>query len=134
MPSQKDYQFPVTSVIQALSVLKPNYEVTPGSGLYVDFSPIRAAQTSDALKLKLGIVDDQYDPSANVVKILYTGHQGCGKTVELRKLQRYLHHQDRYFAVFSVLHDNYPAFFFRAGRPVCPADYQPRRGHGAGGH
>ena len=32
---------------------------------------------------------------------LFCGHRGCGKSTELRRIRNKLHHNDRYYVVFS---------------------------------
>jgi len=100
------YDFPVREIRQAISVLKPQFEVTDWPELYVDFSRVRAKETFNSLSVKLNVIDDVFESTNDYSKILYTGHTGCGKSTELVMLHHYLNHKDRFFSVYVDVNES----------------------------
>ncbi|MBF0162276.1 MAG: AAA family ATPase [Magnetococcales bacterium] len=82
--------------------LEPNQPLDPDeSALYVDTTEARGAFSFRDLYQTLGVnpntmqlmeaVDRQY--------LLFTGHIGCGKSTELRRLRQVLHHPDAFYVI-----------------------------------
>lgn len=100
------YQFPVQEIRQAISVLKPQFDVTECPELYVNFKEVRARETFNSLSVKLNIINDIFESTNDYSKILYTGHTGCGKSTELVILHHYLNNSDRFFSIYIDVNEN----------------------------
>ncbi|MBF0460203.1 MAG: hypothetical protein HQL87_02290 [Magnetococcales bacterium] len=81
--------------------LEPNRALEPDDPLYVDTAHARGEFSFHDLYQELGV-----DPNTSrVVKVpnrrylLFTGHIGCGKSTEMRRLQSTLHNPDGYHVI-----------------------------------
>lgn len=87
-------QYPVKDLGQALNVLNPNREPEINvfeNGLYVDLDSIRGDKFLNHIYRQLGIKDGQnFQVNNGFAKILLTGHRGSGKSVELKRMMKYL--------------------------------------------
>ncbi len=101
------YNLPVTDIREALSVLKPNFDISECPDAYVEFEELRSKDHLNALKLQLNIHSDVLDHNMDYSKILFTGHTGSGKTTELKKLETYLNDRNRYFTVFTDIQESF---------------------------
>lgn len=97
-----EYKFPVTNEFDAREVLELDFEVAPmDEKLYVNFDEVRKREYLDMILYSLNVKDDRLQrPTRDVVKILFSGHRGCGKSMELKRLHSIMDHKDRYFSVF----------------------------------
>lgn len=107
MAQNSTYRFPEQNPFRAREVLDTDFDIDRHDpGLYVDLEAARL-QTADTdyrqdLFFMLNIDPDTRKletPANDFSKILFLGHRGCGKTIELRRIQQFLHHPDRYFSV-----------------------------------
>lgn len=82
------FNFPVTSLSEALHVLNPNTELDVlETGLYVNLDSIRSPAFARKILMQLDIVEGQYNGNGSSdAKILLTGHRGSGKSVELARI------------------------------------------------
>lgn len=104
------YSFPEINKFRARTSLLPTFNIMEGyeSQLYVDFTEIRGNELFEKLYYFLGIDDNDklVEPSDKFeMKIMFSGHIGCGKTVELRRFHKQIHNPDRYFAIFVPLEE-----------------------------
>lgn len=82
------YQFPVKTMVEAMRVTSPNFNPDLiENDLYVDFDSLRSEDVLTEIKRQLGIFDNELIISNDYEPILISGHRGCGKTSELKKLQ-----------------------------------------------
>ncbi len=102
------YSFPVEDFRQAISVLKPTFDINkyPDDNLYIDFSPFRSEESLSTLMASLGIINGVFEPTPDYVKILYTGHNGCGKSTELIRINQLLNDPQKYFAIYIDIQDS----------------------------
>lgn len=101
------YQLPVVQIQEALSVLNPRFDINECPDAFVNFEYLRSPEHLNSLKIQLQIFDDKLSNTFDYSKILFTGHTGSGKTTELKKLEKYLNHKDRYFTVFADVQDSF---------------------------
>ena len=107
-----EMKFPVTNKFDAKDVTELDYEVDLfKEGLYVNFDELRGTDFINELKLELHIEEDLNIKDKNVlnsptnqyVKIIFSGHRGCGKTTELKRLHNQINNEDCYFSIFISL-------------------------------
>lgn len=97
------YQFPENNKFRAREVLELDFDIRkhPDAALYVDLDKARGKAYREELLYLLGIEQDHLmDPSDRCVKIIFSGHRGCGKSLELYRIHEYLNHEDRYVSIF----------------------------------
>jgi energy-coupling factor transporter ATP-binding protein EcfA2 len=99
------FELPITDIRDALRVLNTKFDVNECPKAYVNFEEIRSIDQLQALLIQLNILDNLVDNNTDYAKILFTGHTGSGKTTELKKLEKYLNHKERYFTVFADVQD-----------------------------
>ena len=108
MMSKYQYTFPERDAFRAMEVTEPEFNIfEPGrENLYIHLQALRSPKQFLRIKKELGINQDRLINIPNdYVKILFSGHRGCGKTVELLRFQKEIHTPDQYFAVFVSLMD-----------------------------
>lgn len=98
------YQFPVTNKFQANEVTQPDFSIEPDymDELYADINPYRydGNEFWDQLKFKIGIEKDELtNPTGNFQRIIFSGHRGCGKSLELFRFNEYLNDTHRYYSL-----------------------------------
>lgn len=109
MAAQKGmYNYPVKTVGEARTVTEPEFQpdlFDEQHKLYVNLDSIRDTTYLRELYFDLGynIETDAFEESTDYVKIIFSGHRGCGKSAELKRIDRKLKHPDRYFTVFIDL-------------------------------
>lgn len=88
------------SIWEAKNQLAFNEPLEPDDPLFVDTAKARGDFSRERLYRQLN-VDKQGIAHKPPIKqyILLTGHRGCGKSTELRKMAKYLHHPDRYYVL-----------------------------------
>jgi hypothetical protein len=94
--------FPVTDKFAARKVTELDFEIDPQDPrVYVNFDEVRPSDYLGDIKYLLDISDDRLSqPTDSFVKVLFSGHRGCGKTTELHRLQAYIYHPARYASIF----------------------------------
>lgn len=109
MAAQKGiYLYPVKTVSEARTVTEPEFQpdLFDKNDLYVNLDDIRDTTYLDDLYFDLGynVKSKEFEPCvADYIKIIFSGHRGCGKSAELRRINNLLKHQERYFVVFIDL-------------------------------
>lgn len=74
--------------------------------LYVPLQHLRSPLQFTRIRKELGIVGDELQNIPNdYLKILFSGHRGCGKTVELLRLHQSLNDPKQYFSIFVSLQE-----------------------------
>lgn len=103
------YTYPVTNPFQARTVTEPDFEPNLfKENLYVNLDEVRGEDFIQDIRFTLNIdqTDDRlYEPTDDYVKIIFSGHRGCGKTTELKRLHDRFNHPDRYFSIFLSIEE-----------------------------
>lgn len=96
------YPYPVTNKFEARIVTEPDFEPNlVEEGLYVNLDVVRGEEFRQGVFYSLAVEDDRLAyPTNDYLKIICSGHRGCGKTTELERLYSDLNHPDRYFSLF----------------------------------
>jgi len=108
MPTPRvPYIYPVRTVREAKSVIGPEFQpdLFDKQQLYVNLDEIRDRSYLDRLYFELGCNQEDFEPSADYVKIIFSGHRGSGKSTELKRINNKLGTPDRYFTVFIDLEE-----------------------------
>ena len=104
---RRPYVYPVKTVREAKAVIEPEFQpdLFDDQHLYVNLDAIRDRTYLDDLYFDLGYnqPNDSFDVSYDYVKIIFSGHRGCGKSAELNRINNKLKHPDRYLTVFIDL-------------------------------
>jgi hypothetical protein len=99
--------FPAKDEFDAMTVTEMDFEIEPDeSGLYVNLDSIRSTEFRENLLKFFQIRDGGLKHKSSVTsskKFLFSGHRGSGKTMELKRLQTYLNHPDRYASMLIEL-------------------------------
>lgn len=105
------YSYPVSEKQQARTVTEPRFEPElfgDEHQLYVNFDEVRDTEFASKVCFPFGIDEDTNrleTPTDDYVKIICSGHLGCGKTTELKRLHSELNHADRYFSIFLSIEE-----------------------------
>lgn len=103
------YPYPVTNPFQARTVTEPDFDPDLFTdNLYVDFDQVRGEDFINDIYFTLNIdqaTKQLVDVTDEYVKIIFSGHRGCGKTTELKRLHNELNHPDRYFSIFLSIEE-----------------------------
>lgn len=101
------YPYPVTNKYEARIVTEPDFEPDLfEDGLYVNLDEVRGKDFRDGVFFSLAVEDERLAyPTSDYLKIICSGHRGCGKTTELERLQRDLNHPNRYFSIFLSIEE-----------------------------
>ncbi len=102
-----EYSFSETNKFKARELVEPTFDIKDYNELYVDLTEVRGNEMFESLNYFLGIDNDKLVmPNGNFgMKIIFSGHIGCGKTVELRRFHKKIHDADRYFSIFIPLEE-----------------------------
>lgn len=74
--------------------------------LYVNLDEVRGKEFRDGVFFSLAVEEEHLAyPTSDYLKIICSGHRGCGKTTELKRLQRELNHPNRYFSIFLSIEE-----------------------------
>lgn len=103
------YSYPVTDKFQARAVTQPNFEPDLfEDDLYVNFDEVRGDEFRKDVFFTLDVdanTNKLLDTTDDYVKIICSGHRGCGKTTELKRLHHDLNGPDRYFSIFLSIEE-----------------------------
>lgn len=106
-PPRKQYIYPVQTVNDAKAVIEPEFQpdLFDKQDLYVDLDEIRDRTYLNDLFFDLGYnpAKKSFNAISDYIKIIFSGHRGCGKSAELRRINNELNHPDRYLTVFIDL-------------------------------
>ena len=102
------YLFPVKDKFQARAVTEPEFEPDLFEGinkLYVNLDDVRGKEYLEEIKYELGIENKSLQFTDDYVKIIFSGHRGCGKTTELKRLHHELNTPEQYTAIFISIEE-----------------------------
>lgn len=105
------YSYPVANKQQARTVTEPRFEPElfgDERQLYVNFDEVRDTEFASKVYFPFGIdslTAPLEEPTDDYIKIICSGHLGCGKTTELQRIHCDLNRPDRYFSIFFSIED-----------------------------
>lgn len=103
----EDYRFPEKRLLRAMEATEPEFDISvPGrKPLYVEtLQQVRSPRQFQRIERELGIIRGKLQDLPNRrAKIIFSGHRGSGKTVELLRFHEAINRPDRYFSVFIPL-------------------------------
>jgi hypothetical protein len=100
------YQFPVSKPVHAMKVTSPDFQVDLlENNLYINFDEVRSTDAIDGIKTTLGIIKNELTVTNDYEVILISGHRGCGKTSELKKLHSELNKPELYVSIFISIEE-----------------------------
>jgi len=108
MPAARiKYTYPVRTVREAKSVIAPEFQpdLFDDQHLYVNLDDIRDRSYLDKLYFELGCSEEGFEPTADYIKIIFSGHRGSGKSTELRRINKKLDTPEQYFTIFINLEE-----------------------------
>ena len=108
MAAQKgSYIYPVKTVSEAKTVIEPEFQpdLFDNNDLYCNLDDIRDISYLNELYFDLGynVLDGSFESSSDYIKIIFSGHRGCGKSAELKRINNELSKPQRYLTVFIDL-------------------------------
>ena len=105
--SRKQYTYPVKTVNDVKAVIEPEFQpdLFDKQQLYVDLDESRDRTYLNDLFFDLGYnpAKKTFNVISDYIKIIFSGHRGCGKSAELRRINNELNQPDRYLTVFIDL-------------------------------
>jgi len=105
--SRKQYTYPVKTVNDVKAVIEPEFQpdLFDKQQLYVDLDESRDRTYLNDLFFDLGYnpAKKTFNVISDYIKIIFSGHRGCGKSAELRRIDNELNQPDRYLTVFIDL-------------------------------
>jgi hypothetical protein len=109
-----EYAFPVMDKFQARTVLEEAFEIDPSNKkLYVNLDKVRGRDYLDRLFFCLNIEKGKYCGNDNRgTKILFSGHQGTGKTMELKRLHNIINVDGLYYSVLIEIEKEFELAYF----------------------
>ena len=110
-----EYEFPVKNKFYANAVTQREFEIDPlDPNVYVNLDAVRGKEYIKHIKFNLNIEEDKLQVRTDdFIKILFSGHYGSGKTIELKRFQSYIDDPDRYFSVFIEIEKEAEVSSFR---------------------
>ncbi|MEL6676456.1 MAG: hypothetical protein AAFR61_29880 [Bacteroidota bacterium] len=109
MTREYEYQFPEQDSFRAMEVTEQDFDILSDpkyEDLYVDFSAVRSADQFKQMDFMLGMKDGQFARRPNAFhKIIFSGHRGCGKTIELQRYTRQINTPEAYMAIYVNLEE-----------------------------
>lgn len=101
------YHYPVTNKYEARIVTEPDRdEDLFEENLYVNLDEVRGDEFRNSVFYSLAIEDDKLAYlTDDYVKIICSGHRGCGKSTELKRLHTYLNAPPRYFSILLSIEE-----------------------------
>ncbi|HAA22075.1 MAG TPA: hypothetical protein DCP28_26165 [Cytophagales bacterium] len=116
MTTPEPYSYPVDDPHYAQDVTMPHFQpdLFADSDLYVNMDAVRGREFLDKLLFRFGISGDQMVEQRTYKKIIFSGHRGCGKTAELRRIEKQAIPPGTYLPVFIALEEEVDLSRFRA--------------------
>ncbi|MDR6563850.1 MULTISPECIES: hypothetical protein [unclassified Arcicella] len=101
------FNYPVNDPFEARAVTEPTFEEDIfASNLYVNLDTVRGNEYLNDIKFDLGIGEDgSFHLTKEYVKLIFSGHIGSGKTIELKRLHQELNQTSQYFSVFISIEE-----------------------------
>lgn len=108
---------PTSNAHEAMRLTNPNFDITPyWDQLYVNLDEARITDQLSKLKFTLGL-DENYnltDVTKDYLKVMFAGHVGSGKSVELFKLHDKMNKSNGYLSVFLDFQEHIDINYFEA--------------------
>lgn len=102
------YNFPVSNPVHAMRVTSTDFQVDLfENNLYTEFDEIRSKETLDQIKFSLGIMNNQLEITNSYETILVSGHRGCGKSSELKRLHSEINQPHLYTSIFISIEEEF---------------------------
>ncbi len=107
----RNFEFPVNDIFSALDVTEPQFKIQANDELFeklwVDFSKVRSNNYVNEIKRSLRLQNGEIFNSLNFSyqKIIFSGHRGSGKSVELKRLCDKIKGNKAYFTIFIDLEE-----------------------------
>ncbi len=102
MKPVRSYQFPVEHPVDIRDVLNLSFNIQPYPEAWADLNQLRKEEYRDELFFRInytnGCGPDQIQEIFE--KIIFTGHRGCGKSLELYRLAQELNGPGRFFCIY----------------------------------
>lgn len=100
--------FPVSDPFYAMEVTEPQFKIQANpeifKQLWVDFSKVRSYNYFNQIKRVLGMRDNIIKHTPSIYqKIIFSGHRGNGKSVELKRFSDEIKGKDSFFSIFVDL-------------------------------
>lgn len=110
----RQYTFPEKDIFKARDVLEATFDIRQHlNDLYVELDEVRGNEQLEDLCFLLGIQDDKLMAiGGEPQKILFSGHRGCGKSLELFRYHNHFDHPDRYLSIHIDLQQELEASKF----------------------
>ncbi|QTA81977.1 NTP hydrolase p-loop-containing [Desulfonema limicola] len=110
------YNFPVTNKFEARAVTELDFEIDPmDEKVYVDLDSVRGKEYLEQIKFNLNIDEDKlHDTTDSFTKIIFSGHRGTGKSIELQRFQQYIDDPDRYFSIHIEIEKEFEVAGFQS--------------------
>lgn len=101
------YSFPEKNKFRAKEVTQPDFDISLFQfELYINFDEVRRELYDlENIRFTLNLDGEMLFPPTTYSKIIFSGHAGCGKTLEPRRFHEAVHHPDRYFSVLINLEE-----------------------------
>lgn len=95
------YAFPVTDKFQAREVTELDFTIEPtDKKVYVNLDSVRDKSYLGQIKYNLNIEDDQLQRITKTFhKIIFSGHRGSGKSIELKRFHHGINNKACYLSV-----------------------------------
>ncbi len=103
-----DYHFPEKNKFAVRELLAPSFDIEPfWEKLYVNLDGVRGSRQREMIQFDLGMEGGELKSQmGEPVKIIFSGHMGCGKTTELRQLHQEINSPRAYLSVFIDFQEN----------------------------
>jgi hypothetical protein len=118
METTNRYEFPTKDKFKARQVTELDFDIAPyRNKLYINLEAIRSKDYEKEMLFHLGIDEAQdklVELTGEFTKLVFSGHMGSGKTLELLAFKEKVHHQDRYFVVYIDIEKVFEVARFQA--------------------
>ena len=109
MSIRRAYNFPEKDIFHAMEATEPEFDIFKKGreNLYIRLREMQNPKQFIRILKELGFNSKgefKHFPN-DYLKVLFSGHRGCGKTVELLRFHDYINQPDRYYSVFISLQE-----------------------------
>ena len=102
------FKFPVSNPVHAMKVTNIDYQVDIfEEELYTNFDSIRPTNTVEDIMVNLGILQNKLVVTNEYEYILVSGHRGCGKSSELRRLHQNINQPHLFTSIFISIEEEF---------------------------
>lgn len=102
MKPARTYQFPVKQPVEIRDVLNLSFNIQPYPEAWADLNRLRKEDYRDELFFLINYQNGRGPEQIQEIfeKIIFTGHRGCGKSLELYRLAQELNGPGRFFCIY----------------------------------